>query len=375
MDFTFSEEQNLLRNSVQGFLTSAYDFETRRKVSQSDEGMRREIWQQFANLGLLGLPFEEKYGGLGDGASHIETMIIMEEFGRFLVTEPYLPTIILAGGLLRRADQGQKDHYLPALTKGEALWALGAHEPNGRFFLNHVETRAQKNGGNYTLTGHKATVAGGAWADHFIVSARTRGDVNDQDGISLFIVDKSAAGVEVHDYRSVDGSRVAELVLNDAPASALIGTDGEGFALLDQVCDEGIAAVCAEACGAMKELHAATMEYCKTRKQFDVPIGTFQVLQHRMVDMFIAYEQAVSMSYMASLKLGESAHERARAASAAKAQIGRAAQFVGQSAVQLHGGMGMSDELNVGHYFKRLSIIEAFYGNVDFHVERYMAQA
>ena len=376
MDFSFSEEQNLLRNSVQGFLTSAYDFDTRRKVGQSDEGMRREIWKQFADLGLLGLPFAEKYGGLGEGASHIETMIIMEEFGRFLVTEPYVPTVVLAGGLLRHASAAQQDEYLPALTQGEALWALAAHEPNGRFFLNHVETSASKQGGGYILTGHKAAVAGGAWADYFIVSARTSGGADDKSGISLFVVDRKASGVDVHDYRSVDGSRVAELMLKDSPA-VLLGNEGEGegegFALLDRAADEGIAALCAEACGAMKELHTATMEYCKTRKQFGVPIGTFQVLQHRMVDMFIAYEQAVSMAYMASLKLGEGDEDRARAVSAAKAQICRSARFVGQSAVQLHGGMGMSDELNVGHFFKRLSIINALYGNEDFHVDRYIA--
>ena len=364
MDFSFSEEQNLLRNSVNGLLSSQYDFETRRKTSQGEVGMRPEIWTRLSEMGLLALPFDEAYGGLG-GDSHIETMIIMEEIGRFLVTEPYLPTVILAGGLLNQAPDDIKKTYLPDLAQGKSLWALAAYEPQGRFALNQVKTKADKN----LLSGHKSAILGGAWADYFIVSARLSGQDGDEKKIGLFIVDKKAKGVEVHDYRSVDGSRVAELVLDKVPA-ILISEDG--FGLLTQIIDRGIAALCAESCGAMGELHSATIEYCKTRKQFGVPIGSFQVLQHQMVDMLINYQEAISMSYMAHLHLDAKDKERARAVSAAKAQIGQSGRFVGQSAVQLHGGMGVTDELNVGHFFKRLSVIDGLFGNVDFHTRRYI---
>ena len=364
MDFSFSEEQTLLRNSVQGFLTDQYDFDTRRNVCLNQEGWRSEVWGKFAELGLLAIPFEEKYGGFG-ADSHIELMIVMEEIGRFLVTEPYLATVILAGSLLREADSSIKEQYLPDLSQGKKIWALAALEPQGRFYLNHITTRAEGS----TLSGNKAAVLGGAWADYFIVSARHQGSANDRNGIGLYIVNKNDSGVEVHDYRSVDGARVAELVLNNAPSVELAQN---GFAQLSKAVDHGVAALCAEACGAMDKLYQDTIEYCKTRKQFGVPIGSFQVLQHRMVDMFIAYQQAVSMNYMAYLHLGKEDKARARAVSAAKAQIGRSARFVGQQAVQLHGGMGVAEEHHIGHYFKRLSVIDNLFGNVDFHTERYI---
>ena len=363
MDFSFTEEQNLLRNSLQSLLQSDYDFETHRKVGQGEEGWRRQVWDKFAELGLLAIPFDEKYGGFG-GDSSVETMVVMEEFGRFLVTEPYLPTVILAGNVLKGASAAIQDKYLPEITTGKKIWALAALEPQGRFYLNQVKTKAEGN----KLSGHKAAVLGGAWADYFIVSARHSGKDGDEQGIGLYIVDKTAAGVQVHDYPSVDGGRVAELVLENAEAELITE---EGFALLNKAVDCGLAALSAEATGAMKELHSATIEYCQTRKQFGVPIGSFQVLQHSMVDMFIAYEQALSMSYMVHLHLEKDDAERAKAASAAKVQAGRSARLVGQSAVQLHGGMGVTDELNVGHFFKRLTVIDNLFGNVDYHTQRY----
>ena len=362
MDFSFTEEQNLLRNSLQGLLQNEYDFETHRKTSK-EEGWRRAIWDKFSELGLLAIPFAEEYGGFGEESS-IETLVVMEEFGRFLVTEPYLSTIILSGNVLKGATADVQKKYLPDITTGKKIWALAALEPQGRYYLNQVKTKAEGN----RLTGHKAGVLGGAWADYFIVSARHSGAAGDSAGIGLYIVDKSSSGVEVHDYPSVDGSRVAELVLDGVEAEPLTQ---EGFALLTKAVDYGVAALCAEACGAMKELHLATLEYCQTRKQFGVPIGSFQALQHRMVDIFIAYEQAVSMSYMVHLHLGADDKERAKAASAAKAQIGNSSRFVGQSAVQLHGGMGVTDELNVGHFFKRLTVIDNLFGGVDYHTQRY----
>ncbi len=373
MDFSFSEEQTLLRNSVQGFLAGAYDFEARRKTIKSELGYRPEIWKKFAELGLLALPFEEKYGGLGKNAA-VETMIVMEEFGRALVVEPYLASVVLAGGLLRQAaNPQQKDALIPPLAKGEAVWAFGFAEPNSRFDLAWVETTAKKSGGNYVISGQKAAVAAAPWADKLLFTARSSGKPGEPEGLSLFAADAKAKGIEMRDYPSVDGGRAAEVVLDglELPPEALIGPEGGALPLVQQAADHTIAALCAEAVGCIKALNSATTEYCKTRKQFGVPISSFQVLQHRMVDMFIAGEEAVSMTYMLTLQLGT--EERAKAAAAAKAKIGQAGRFVGQQAVQLHGGMGTTEELNVGHHLKRLTVIDAMFGNTDYHLRRYGA--
>ena len=372
MDFSFTEEQTLLRNTVQSFVRDKYNFDARMKITQSDEGMSREIWQQFAELGLLAAPFPEAMGGL-DGDT-IEVMVIMEELGRNLVIEPYLPTVVLCGGILKRhASAAQQEAHLSSLALGESIWALAYSEPQGRFNPADIVTSAKESGGNYVLNGTKCVVHGLPWADKVIVSARLSGAQRDEDGIGLFILDKAAKGVSTQDYPTVDGGRAGELVLEnvEVAADALIGAAGGGFAILDEALDYGIGASCAEAIGNMKMAHDATVEYCKTRKQFGVPIGTFQVLQHRMVDMFMDYEQSVSMTYMLNMKLGESERERRKAASAAKVQIGKAGRFIGQQAVQLHGGMGMTEELNVGHYFKRLTMIDTQFGNVDYHLKRF----
>lgn len=374
MDFSFTEEQTLLRNMVQSFVQDNYDFDSRMKIVRSEEGMSREIWGQFAELGLLAAPFSEEMGGLDGGP--IETMVIMEELGRGLVVEPYLPTIVLCGGILsRHASDAQKEAHLPDIIGGEDVWALAYAEPQSRFNPADVLTSAKADGDGYVLNGTKAVVAAAPWASKLIVSARISGDQRDSDGLGLFIVEKSASGVSTQDYPTVDGNRASEVTLENVTvgADALIGDAGNGLALLDEALDYGIGAVCAEAIGHMKCLNDATVEYCKTRKQFGVPIGSFQVLQHRMVDMFMEYEQSVSMTYMVNMKLTESEAERKKAAAGAKVQIGKSGRFVGQEAVQLHGGMGMTEELNVGHYFKRLTVIDTQFGNVDHHLKRFAA--
>ena len=372
MDFSFTEEQTLLRNSVQKFVQNGYTFDMRRGIAKSETGWKRENWKQFAELGLLGAPFAEDFGGLGGGP--VETMIIMEEFGRGLVIEPYLGTVVLAGGFLSHGgSKAQKEHFIPEIIEGKRVFAFAFAEPQGRYNLADLAVTAKKSGSGYTLNGHKAVVIGAPWADSLIVTARTGGGQRDEKGVSVFVVDKKAKGVSCRDYPTVDGLRASEVTFENVAlgADALIGHEGDGLPLVERVVDEGIAALSAEAIGAMKVLNDTTVEYCKTRKQFGVPIGKFQVLQHRMVDMFMNYEQSVSITFMVTLKLGESDAERKKAASAAKVQIGKAGRFIGQNAVQLHGGMGMTDELNVGHFFKRLTMIDTMFGNVDHHLKRY----
>ena len=334
------------------------------------------MWKQFADLGLLAAPFSEEMGGLGGGS--IETMILMEEFGRHLVVEPFVETVVLAGGFLREgASKAQQDAHIPGIVDGSTVWAFAYAEPQGRYNLADLVTTAKKDGAGYTINGYKAVVLGAPWAQKLVVTARTSGGQRDRDGVSVFIVDKNAPGVSTRDYPTVDGRRASEITFENVKvgADALIGAEGKGLALVEKVTDQAIAALSAEAVGCMGELNKATVEYCKTRKQFGVPIGKFQVLQHRMVDMFMAYEQSVSMTYMVNLKLGESEAERVKAAAGAKVQIGKAGRYVGQQAVQLHGGMGMTDELSVGHYFKRLTMIDTQFGNVDHQLKRYSQAA
>jgi pimeloyl-CoA dehydrogenase small subunit len=371
MDFSFSEEQNLLRNTVERFVQENYEFEKRRKIVAADNGWNRDTWTQIAELGLLAAPFSEEQGGLGGGP--IDTMLVMEEFGKGLVVDPYLPTVVQAGGFLRRGTVAQIEEHIPGIIGGENVWAFAYAEPQSRYNLADVTTTAKKDGDGFVINGSKAVVLAGPWADKLIVTARTAGGQRDANGITVFIVDKGATGVSTRDYPTVDGSRASEITFENVKvgADAVIGDVDNGLPLVELISDESIAALSAEACGCMKMLVDDTVEYCKTRKQFGVPIGKFQVLQHRMVDMFMNHEQSVSITYMVNLKLGEDEAERKKAASAAKVQIGKAGRFVGQQAVQLHGGMGMTDELRVGHYFKRLTMIDTQLGNVDFHLKRY----
>jgi len=374
MDFSFTEEQVLLRNSVQRLIQDRYSFEARKAILASDSGWSSDCWRAFAELGLLAAPFAEEHGGFGGGA--IEVMIIMEEFGKGLVVEPYLQTVVLCGGLINLAgSSAQKVALLPKIASGDLILAMAYAEPQGRFNLADLVTKAEKTGDGFILNGNKAVVAAAPWADKLLVTARTSGVQRDKDGVTIFIVDKNAPGISTRDYPTIDGQRASEISFENVKlgADTVLGQAGKGLALLEEAFDRTIAAQCAEAVGCMRVLTDATVEYCKTRKQFGQPIGKFQVLQHRMVDMFMECEQSLSITYMVNLKLDESEAGRMKAASAAKVQIGKAGRFVGQQAIQLHGGMGMTDELNVGHYFKRLTMIDAQFGNVDYHLKRFAA--
>ena len=371
MDFNFTEEQGMLRDSLAKMIRDQYDFEARRKVVASPEGWRQDMWMQFAELGLMMAPFSEEDGGLGGGP--IDAMVVMEEFGKGLVVEPYVPSVVCGGGFLKRGTDAQKEEYLSGVMSGENIFAFAYAEPRGRYNLADLETTAKKDGAGFVINGHKAVVIGAPWATHLIVTARTSGDRRDKNGVTVFVVEKSAPGITTRDYPTVDGRRASEVYFENVSvgAEAVIGEVDNGLPLIELVTDEAIAAICAEACGAMKVAHEMTVEYSRQRKQFGAPIGKFQVLQHRMVDMFMEYEQSVSMTYMATLKLDEDEVTRKKAASAAKVRIGQGGRFVGQQAIQIHGGMGMTDELAVGHYFKRVTMIDSEFGNVDHHLKRY----
>ncbi len=377
MDFSFTEEQTLLRNMVQRFVEDNYDFESRQKIVHSDDGWNQDYWNQFAELGLLAAPFAEDFGGLGGSA--IDTMVVMEELGKGMVVEPYLPSVVLGGGFVKHGgSDALKNEVIPTIIDGSTVLAAAYAEPQGRYNLADLTTTAKKDGGAYVLNGHKAVVIGAPWANKLVVTARTSGGQRDAGGVTVFLVDKNAEGVSTRDYPTVDGLRASEVTFDNVKvdeANVLGDVDG-GLPLVERVMDEGVGALCAEAVGVMKMLVDDTVEYSRNRKQFGVPIGSFQVLQHRMVDMYLNYEQSVSMTYMVNIKLAEDdAVERARAASSAKVQIGNAGKFVGQNAVQIHGGMGITEELRVGHYFKRLTMIETQFGNVDHHMKRYAAAA
>jgi len=372
MDFNFSEEQSMLRDTVASFLQDKYDFEKRQKLIKSENGWSPEIWESFASeLGILGAPFSEELGGLGGGA--IENMIVMEEFGKALVVEPYLGTVVIGGGFLKHSGYAAAADLIAGIIEGKVTIAFAYAEPQARYNWADIKTTAKKEGDGYVLNGHKAVVIGAPWASHLIVTARTSGGQRDEAGVSVFIVEKGAKGIVTRDYPTVDGQRASEVYFENVsvPASALIGEEGKGLPLVNKVLDEAAAAACAEAVGAMRKMHEQTLDYARQRKQFGTAIANFQVLQHRMVDMFMNVEQSVSMTYMATLKLDESDAERAKAVSAAKVQIGKACKFVGQNAIQIHGGMGMTEELAVGHYFKRATMIEGLYGSVDHHLRRY----
>ena len=372
MDFSFTDEQSMLRDSVGAYLADHYDFDKRKAAIRSASGWRPEVWKAFAeDLGILGASFPEDLGGLGGGG--VETMVVMEECGRALEVEPYLGTVVIGGGFLRRAGTPAAADLIGKIISGEATMAFAWAESQGRYNLANVATTARKNGAGWVLSGQKAVVIGAPWVSHLIVTARTGGGQRDAGGVSVFLVDKNAKGVVTRNYPTVDGQRASEVFFENVSvgADALIGGEGAGLPLVEKVMDEATVALCAEAVGVLRKLHEGTLEYTKQRKQFGQPIAAFQVLQHRMVDMFMQVEQAVSMTYMAHIKLGEDAGERAKAVSAAKVQIGRACRFVGQNAIQLHGGMGMTDEMAIGHYFKRATIIEGLFGSVDHHLRRY----
>jgi pimeloyl-CoA dehydrogenase small subunit len=373
MDFSFSDEQTLLEESVARYMQNDYSFADRQKLVKSETGFSAKNWSTFAELGWLGVAFAEADGGFGGGA--IESMLMAENFGRGLVVEPYLATVILAGGAIKHGGNAdQKNRYLPGIIDGSTQAALAYAEPQGRFNLSDLTTRAVKQGDGYVIDGYKAVVLNGPAADILVVSARTSGEQRDEQGVSVFVIDANADGVSRRDYPTVDGLRASEVTLEGVQvgADALLGDEGQGLTLIERVIDDGILAVGSEAVGAMEVLYKDTVEYCKTREQFGQPIGKFQVLQHRMVDMFMEHEQSKSLMYMAAMRLDEGyGPDAQKAVSAFKVQVGKSGRFVGQNAVQLHGGMGMTDELNIGHYFKRLTIIDTLFGNVDFHLKRF----
>lgn len=374
MNFTFTEEQRMLDDTVRRFINRDYTFEARRAILASEAGWSRDIWKTLANLGLLGLNVPEVHGGLGTGA--VETMLVMNAFGHGIAVEPYLSSAVLATWLVRLAgDENQQADHLSSLAGGESIGAVAHMEPSTRYDLNRVETKAASTGGNYILNGHKAFVLHGAAADLLLVSARGAGAIDDEAGISLFLVKPDAPGLEIKDYSTLDGQHEAEILLRNVtvPAAARLGTEGGAYPAIEHAYDIALAALCAEAVGAMKAMLDATVEYLRERRQFGQPIGQFQALQHRAAEMLMHYEQAKSMSYFAAIRCtAENRTERRRALSAAKVTVGRACRFIGQQAVQLHGGMGMTDELNISHYFKRLTAIELSFGDVDSHVERFI---
>ncbi|MCP1335852.1 acyl-CoA dehydrogenase family protein [Futiania mangrovi] len=372
MDFSFTEEQEMLRESLSRMLADAYSFDVRRKIVASEEGFSREIWGKLAELGVFAMPFAEEDGGLGGGA--VDTMVVMEELGRALVIEPYLATVVLAGGLLRHAGSAeQRAAHIGAIVGGEGVYTAGLYEAAGRFDPFHVAAKAEKTGDGYRLTGEKTFVPFGGAADHLIVSARVSGATADRDGIGLFLVPASAAGLTRRPYRTVDGARAAEVRLDgvEVGADAVLGTPGKAADVIAAVVDEATAAVCGEAVGVMTRLHELTLDYAKERKQFGQPISRFQVIQHQLVEMMIAKEEAISTTYMGTLKLGGNAGERARAVSAAKAMAGKSGRALGQTAIQVHGGMGMTWEMTAPHYFKRLTAIEQAFGDTEWHLKRF----
>ena len=373
MDFSFTEEQSMLRDTVASYLADNYGFDQRRAALGREPFWRPDVWSAFADeLGILGAAFPEALGGLGGG--YTENMVVMEELGKALVVEPYLGTVVIGGGFLKHGAPAGAEEMIGQIIAGKAIFAFAYAEPQGRYNIRDLKTTARKDGAGYVLNGHKAVVVGAPYATHLVVTARTGGGQRDAGGISVFIVPKSAKGVSTRDYPTVDGFRASEVYFENVVlgGEARIGGEGEALPLVEKVMDEAIAATCAEACGVLRQLHEKTLEYTKQRKQFGVPISSFQVLQHRMVDMFINVEQSISMTYMANIKVTDDA-ERAKAIAAAKVQIGKACRFVGQNAIQLHGGMGMTDEMAVGHYFKRATMIEMVFGTVDHHLARYEA--
>lgn len=370
MDFDLTDEQSILKDSVERLLAENYGFEQRRKILASPEGWSGEMWARYAELGLLALPFAEEQGGVGGGP--VETMIVMEAMGRALALEPYFPTVVLGGGFLRLGGTTeQQAEIIPAIAEGSRKLAFAQVERHSRFDLDHVETTAARNGGGYSISGAKGVVLHGDSADKLIVTARTAGGPRDAKGIGVFLVDADLPGVTRRGYVMQDGMRGAEISFDKVrvPASAVLGDPEDGLPLVERVVDQAIAALAAEAVGVMSAMHALTVDYLKVRKQFGVPIGQFQVLQHRAVDMYVALEQARSITLYATMMAdSEDQGERSRAAHAAKAEIGRGGRFVGENAVQLHGGVGMTMEYAVGHYFKRMTMIDLMFGDSEHHL-------
>src|SRR5438552_2159426 len=374
MNFEYSDEQKLLSETLRKFLNTGYGFDARAKIMAGPAGYSEDVWAVLAEMGILSVPFDAAHGGFG--GTTVDMMVVMEAFGEFLVVEPYLATVGLGGRFVARGGSAaQQARILPALIQGKLKMAFAQTERGARYDLRHVASRAVKSGDGWRLDGDKRMVLHGGSADLLVVSARTAGGGHDADGVSLFLVERTAPGVSVTEYRTLDNLRVADVKLAGVSvgADALLGREGGGFDLAEEVVDYATALVCAEAVGAIKYAHDATLEYLKTRRQFGVAIGSFQALQHRMVDMVISGEQAKSMAGLACAKVDSATDpvERKRIVSAAKIKIADACRHVAQEAIQLHGGMGMSDELKVSHTFRRLTMIAQQFGDADHHLERF----
>ena len=376
MDFDFSDEQRLLKDSIDGLLKNSYDFDQRKKHGASKKGWSDTVWKTFAEQGLLGLPFAEADGGFGAGAT--ETAIVMEALGKSLVLEPYLATVILGGGFLRHGgSDAQRKAHIPSVVDGSKTFAFAQLEKNSRYDLGDVSTTAKKKGAGFVIDGAKFVVMHGDSADTLVVTARTKGGQRDRIGVGVFLVPAKASGVRIKGYPTQDGLRAADITFEavEVGADAALGDPENGLPLVERVVDEARIALCSEAVGLMDEALKTTIEYLKTRQQFGVNIGTFQSLQHRGSDMFVALEQARGIAMYGTMAVGfEDAQERSSAIAATKVQVGRSGKYIGQQAIQLHGGVGMTQEYKIGHYFKRLTMIESTFGDADYHLRRVAEQ-
>jgi alkylation response protein AidB-like acyl-CoA dehydrogenase len=369
VDFNFTETQTMLRDTLRRYLADAYDFDKRQAMLRSPQGRDPGIWKALATeLGILGAALPEAHGGFGGGP--VDSMVLMEEFGRAIAVEPYVPTIVVGAQALVATGGAHAEALLPQIIAGEAILAAGFHEPQGRYNLADLRTTAKADGAGWTLSGHKPVVIAAPYATHYLVTARTGGSQREASGVSLFLVPADTPGIVRRDYPCVDGYLASELYFEQAklPGDALLGAEGAALPLVEQLADHAAMALCAEASGAMRRLHELTLDYAKQRKQFGRAIGEFQVIQHRLVDMFMEVEQAVSMTLMGTLRLDDP--DRAKWVSQAKAKVNRGARALGQAAVQTHGGIGITQELAAGHYFKRLSILETQWGDTDHHLAR-----
>jgi alkylation response protein AidB-like acyl-CoA dehydrogenase len=374
IDFALTQEQEQLRDTVRVWLQDHYSFEQRRATVRSPSGFSQAVWSALANdLGILAMTFPERVGGAGLDA--VATMVVMEEFGRALVLEPYLETVVICGGLLGRAGGTRADRMLERIGAGEEVLAFAASESASRYDVTKMTATARRDSGGWVLDGTKAVVTAAPWASYLLVAARTRGTVGERKGLSLFLVPCPTPGTSIVGYPTIDGRRAADVKLQGVrvQSDALIGEEGEAVETIERSTDDAIAAISAEAVGLLSKLHEDTLEYAKQRRQFGQAIGKFQVLQHRLVDMYMEIELARSAAYFATLRLSAAASERARAASAAKVVINQACRRIGQNAIQIHGGMGMTDELAASHSFRRATALELELGTTDFHLARYAA--
>ncbi len=369
MDFNFTETQSMLRDTLRRYLADSYDFDSRQAMLKKDGGRDPGIWKALATeIGLLGAALPEQYGGFGGGP--VDSMVLMEEFGRAIAVEPYVSTVVIGGNALVAAGGAHADALLPAIISGEAIIGAGFYEPQGRYNLADLRTTAKADGSGWTLNGHKSVVVAAPYATHFLVTARTGGSQREGAGVSLFLVEANSKGIVRRDYPTVDGFMASELYFENASVGpqALLGAEGGALPLVETLVDHATMAVCAEATGAMLKLHELTLDYARQRKQFGKAIGDFQVIQHRLVDMFMEAEQAKSMTLMGTLRLDDA--DRSKWVSQAKAKVNKGIRLLGQAAIQTHGGIGITTELSAGHYFKRLSIIETQFGDFDHHMAR-----